>query len=410
MSFKFKINKKSEKKIERKILGHVEKEKLPKWNDISGKNISEVDPGNKQDQVVIPHIDKTIRYGPDEPPPPLETAEGKKRKLEKNLPNDAKVDYDVPGGKQDEATKTKEPEEPIKLAHQVDADKVTLDDFMSGKSHGLYVPKKRKRKDQLGGDSKRRKGLSQILRNNRIGKGSKPKVNFDIDVATRPDETDIDFEQVPIEQFGKGILLGQGWDPKRGIGWNPKVVKPVEAHIRNRNQGLGAELAPYVPRRILKPGEKLPQQKQLEEKKRIQKLEDARRELKKEQSRKKKKKKRRKKPPVTWVRQNCIVRVVTKDMGSHHYCKKGVVLNVISSTDFLVQMKEDGDVLTLCEDQVETVIPKKDQPVIFVSGKRKGKLAILRDKFKKQEKAQVQLEDDLQLLKAKYRNICAVSY
>ena len=110
----------------------------------------------------------------------------------------------------------------------------------------------------------------------------------------------------------------------------------------------------YIPRRILKPGEKLPQQKLEEEKKKQEKLEQARiaRESSKKKKKKKEKKRKREKPPVTWVRRSCIVRIVTKDLGSEYFCKKGVVVTVISRTDFLVKMMDRNETLTLCEDQV----------------------------------------------------------
>lgn len=31
------------------------------------------------------------------------------------------------------------------------------------------------------------------------------------------------YEEIPIEKFGKGLLLGMGWVPERGIGKTPKM-------------------------------------------------------------------------------------------------------------------------------------------------------------------------------------------
>jgi len=397
---------------------------------VGGKNLKQVEEATKPKQVVVPLINKTIRYGPDEPPPALEEAENRPH-VSKDLPDDQDVKYDIPGEKQD-AVKTEAKHERSDIALframrkvdtvqkedqalniRVDSEKVSMQDFMNGKHHGLYVPSKRKRAGgEAGSDSKRRKGgfMSQILRNNKIGENLDAKTSMDLDIATRPDESDINYNEVPIEQYGKAMLFGMGWDPKVGIGKNPQVVKPVDAHIRNRNQGLGAELAPYVPRRVLKPGEKLPRQKQEENRKRQEKLERAKQEREKsrQNEKKKKKKKKRRKPPVTWVLRSCIVRIVTKDLGTQYYCKKGIVVTVISQTDFLVKMVDRDETLTLCEDQVETVVPKKNKPIIFVKGKRKGKIATLSEKYKSKEKVLVQMQEDLQLITTSYDKICAV--
>jgi len=417
MEFKsFKLNKKVEKKIERKILGQVEKEKVVKWHEVGGKNLKQVEDASKPKQIVIPLIRETKRYGPKEAPPALEKPESPTETMLKALPDDGKIKYDVPGAeepkkeaKKEDVEVKKETEESKPRLYEVDSENVSMSDFMEKKEHyGLYVPSKRKRRDESGGDAKRRKqGLSQILRNNRVGEGLDPKVSMDLDVATRPDESDINYDAVPIEQYGAAMLLGMGWDPKVGIGANPKVVEPVKAHIRNRSQGLGAELAPYVPRRVLKPGEKLPRQKLAEERQRQDMLEKSKKQ-REEKQKKKKKKRKREKPPVTWVRRNCIIRVITKDLGKQYYCKKGVVFTVISTTDFLVKMIDTNTTLTMCEDQVETVIPKTNKPVIFVKGKRKGKIATLSEKYKSKEKALVQLQDDLQLITTSYAKICAV--
>lgn len=44
---------------------------------------------------------------------------------------------------------------------------------------------------------------------------------FRYDVACRPDSTDLSgYERVPIEEFGKAMLLGMGWKPGDPIGLN----------------------------------------------------------------------------------------------------------------------------------------------------------------------------------------------
>ncbi|CAG5123166.1 unnamed protein product [Candidula unifasciata] len=63
-----------------------------------------------------------------------------------------------------------------------------------------------------------------------------------LDVALRPQEpSEADYQQVPIEQFGLAMLRGMGWSKDKGIGKNSKVTVPVEAHIRPKGLGLGAD-------------------------------------------------------------------------------------------------------------------------------------------------------------------------
>jgi len=81
------------------------------------------------------------------------------------------------------------------------------------------------------------------------------------DVEMRPEDTTLDaYERVPVESFGKGMLLGMGWTPGGAVGnTNARVVKPIEFVARPSLMGLGAAHA--KPRdkknkkRILKPGE-----------------------------------------------------------------------------------------------------------------------------------------------------------
>ncbi|CAL1538698.1 unnamed protein product [Lymnaea stagnalis] len=63
-----------------------------------------------------------------------------------------------------------------------------------------------------------------------------------LDVALRPEEPDeADYEMIPIEQYGMAMLRGMGWNQTRGIGKNGKVVAPIEAQLRPKGLGLGAD-------------------------------------------------------------------------------------------------------------------------------------------------------------------------
>ncbi|XP_053376931.1 G-patch domain and KOW motifs-containing protein-like [Mercenaria mercenaria] len=63
-----------------------------------------------------------------------------------------------------------------------------------------------------------------------------------LDVSLRPDgPEDTDYDEVPIEAFGMAMLKGMGWKLGEGIGKNNKAVAPVEAVLRPKGMGLGAD-------------------------------------------------------------------------------------------------------------------------------------------------------------------------
>ncbi|XP_076440641.1 G-patch domain and KOW motifs-containing protein-like [Babylonia areolata] len=79
-----------------------------------------------------------------------------------------------------------------------------------------------------------------LLMQNKVPEGF--ETDDKLDVALRPDvPDDADYEQIPIEQFGFAMLRGMGWKEGQGIGKNGKVIVPVEAHLRPKGLGLGAD-------------------------------------------------------------------------------------------------------------------------------------------------------------------------
>ncbi|XP_038061611.1 G-patch domain and KOW motifs-containing protein-like [Patiria miniata] len=100
-----------------------------------------------------------------------------------------------------------------------------------------------------------------ILMQNRVPEGT--ETDDKLDVSIRPDAaSSADYNQVPIEQFGMAMLRGMGWNEQEGIGAKmKKVVKPIEAVLRPKGQGLGADRRPgdmldKKRLRKLKPGDK----------------------------------------------------------------------------------------------------------------------------------------------------------
>ncbi|KAF6206273.1 hypothetical protein GE061_017502 [Apolygus lucorum] len=61
--------------------------------------------------------------------------------------------------------------------------------------------------------------------------------------ANRKQSTLDDYESMPINDFGLAMLRGMGWDPKKGIGLNEKVVTPTAPQLRPKGMGLGADKA-----------------------------------------------------------------------------------------------------------------------------------------------------------------------
>ena len=63
-----------------------------------------------------------------------------------------------------------------------------------------------------------------------------------LDVSKRADQATMeDYENVPIEQYGKAMLRGMGWKPGEGIGgYKKQVVAIIDPLSRPKGLGLGA--------------------------------------------------------------------------------------------------------------------------------------------------------------------------
>ncbi|XP_037520251.1 G-patch domain and KOW motifs-containing protein [Rhipicephalus sanguineus] len=64
-----------------------------------------------------------------------------------------------------------------------------------------------------------------------------------VDVSLRAEESTLeDYESVPIEEYGLAMLRGMGWNPGKPIGARcTEVAKPIEAVLRPKGLGLGAD-------------------------------------------------------------------------------------------------------------------------------------------------------------------------
>lgn len=79
------------------------------------------------------------------------------------------------------------------------------------------------------------------------------------DLALLPDEASLDaYDDVPVEEFGKALLRGMGWESGKPIGRNSTTVAvPIEPARRVGREGLGAIPAPQPEKvkKYIKPGE-----------------------------------------------------------------------------------------------------------------------------------------------------------
>merc|ERR1719266_2502357 len=77
-----------------------------------------------------------------------------------------------------------------------------------------------------------------------------------LDVSKRADQSTIeDYENVPIEQYGKAMLRGMGWKPGEGIGgYKKQVVAIIDPLSRPKGLGLGA-VRPTEDQKEVKEGE-----------------------------------------------------------------------------------------------------------------------------------------------------------
>ena len=65
-----------------------------------------------------------------------------------------------------------------------------------------------------------------------------------LDVSRRAEQSTMeDYENVPIEQYGKAMLRGMGWKPGEGIGgYKKQVVAIIDPLSRPKGLGLGLSL------------------------------------------------------------------------------------------------------------------------------------------------------------------------
>lgn len=94
----------------------------------------------------------------------------------------------------------------------------------------------------------------------------------------------------------------------------------------------------------------------------------------------------------SWIRENIVVKVVTKSLGDKYYKKKGYVKEVFDDFAALVVMNDTGAKVKLDQDHLETVIPQEGREVVILWGQYEGDTAILRNIDTEKFSASLRLE------------------
>ena len=78
-----------------------------------------------------------------------------------------------------------------------------------------------------------------------------------------------------------------------------------------------------------------------------------------------------------WLKENIMVKILTKSLGDRYYKKKGRVVDVIEDFAALVQLKDVAAKVRVDQDDLETVIPNVGRMVVILWGKYGGEEAEL---------------------------------
>jgi G patch domain/KOW motif-containing protein len=258
------------------------------------------------------------------------------------------------------------------------------------------------------------------------------------------------YEDNPIENFGKNMLCKMGWKENTAIGrTNKGLVKPVEFIPRQKGLGLGA--TPLKTDTIFKRSDNSSNKKnycgtkvkithglhnglkgilidyiddihlyinendfinvQLDLNGIVVKVHSSQLKVYEIEHKEKKKKKGKKNKeekseksirnlkPLKWVIPNIKVRIISKKrLEGKYYNTKAFVNDIIDAYNFTV-VTNDGQVHSdFKEKDLETIIPKLNEDVIILSGENKGEVGKLLSRDKKNDKVIVQLYTDMNIV------------
>lgn len=254
------------------------------------------------------------------------------------------------------------------------------------------------------------------------------------------------YEDNPIEDYGRNMLYKMGWKENTAIGrTNKGLIKPVEFIPRQKGLGLGA-IPLKLDSSIIKTqqntknyfGTKVKINEGLHKGLKgilIDNINDLDKYLnenqyvniqldlngiavkinssyikiyennEKEKNKKKKKKlkeekgEQHKKKPIKWVIPNIKVRIISKKrLEGKYYNTKAYVNDIIDAYSFSI-VTNDGQIHSeFKEKDLETIIPKLDEEVLILFGENRGETGKLISRDKKKDKVLVQLYTDMSIV------------
>jgi hypothetical protein len=253
------------------------------------------------------------------------------------------------------------------------------------------------------------------------------------------------YDEQPIEDFGKTLLKKMGWSENTAI--NGKApVKVVEFKPRPSGLGLGAVMlddrAPkysdekkinyygtkvritkgkhkglkgVIVDEIIGDIEKYFKQHEfvsieLKINKQVVKINTEYVKIRNKKDKEEREEKREvvsnKASRLTWVVPNIIVKVVNKD--SKYYNTKAYIEDVIDNYSFSLITNDKVVHTKFTEDDIQTVMPGINENVIILTGSKKGEIAKLLERDKKKNKVSVQLITDFEIRNYTQDEVCSI--
>ena len=315
--------------------------------------------------------------------------------------------------------------------------------------------------DKKGKSKSNGKSLNKIMMKNMAPGVSEVKdenKKYMLDYLQRPDDPTFDvYDKIPIESYGRAMLLGMGWDPNK----SNKTNISNNVQIRPKGLGVGAKLSKdKIDQMYGKKRRRIGEQKASEKYKNFIDNGNGHKNSS-ESSRIKPPKKKRKteyglqlfnknasndtvnddinsngnsnnktikrnnttvnvnskhknespkitynnKRKITWASKGLLVRIVNKKYGKY-FKKKGIIYDIFSLNKLSIKM-DDGRLLNVFEDDICTVIPKNGKYVVILNGKYKNERGMIIQKNRDKEVANVQIQNRLDIIKISYDDICA---
>ncbi|KAE8684479.1 Protein MOS2 [Hibiscus syriacus] len=289
--------------------------------------------------------------------------------------------------------------------------------------------------------------------------------SFKEDIERLPDDRGFEeFEDMPVEGFGKALLAGYGWVEGRGIGKNAKEdVKVKQYERRTDKEGLGFSYKEFKSKdrihgsknvkenldkeervkedgdgffvgkdvRVIE-GREMGSKADLgsrEEEKCLRKLKELKireEKLSKHKGGERKSSKRSIESEkrsetqvnvertrsngdrrVSWLRSHIRVRIISKSLaGGRLYLKKGQVVDVVGPYMCDISMDENKELIQGVEQELlETALPRRGGPVLVLYGRHKGVYGDLVERDLDREMGVVRDADSRKLLNVKLEQI-----